>query len=636
MQKIPSSGTDMSTLCFRIPGGTTRVYGFSPFEIVFGRTVRQPMRILRHLWTHEDDDTDVRTTYQYVLELKERLEHTTQIAREELRKAQQYQKRHYNLRARQRKFETGGMVLVLLPMETNKLLMHCKGPYSVEERIGSNDYRINVKGKVKTYHVNLLKRYHMQSEKLMPKADDNVRGPLLETVCSAIVEDANGTQEAAGNDGLLKLGSYLSTESFEDVKYGDGLIKEQMVEVVGLFRDFAGVFTDLPGTTTLVSHHIRLMTVVPVSSKPYVVPFSVRKSLQTDIHKMIKMKVIRPSESPYASPVVVVRKRDGTNRICVDYHRLNRITIPDPDPITPMVELVQNLENGRFFTKLDLSKGYWQIPVAEEDISKTASFTPDGCCEVLKMPFAMINSSATLFRAMRKLFQGMEKVESYVDDTIVHTLTWQDHVIVIREVLERILRAGLTVRPSKCLIGAEALDFIGHHIGKDMIEPNEENISKVRSAPRTTTKKELRAFIGLTGFYRDFIPNLSAVAVPLTDLTKKGQPNKIEWEKPQERAYTSLKHAVTSRPVLHLTDHDKPYTLFVDASEVGVGAVLLQVHDGKLLPVGYGSKKLTGAERKYSAIERECLAVVWAVKNIYVTCMVASSLSRPTINLYSI
>ncbi len=165
--------------------------------------MRRPMRILRHLWTQEDDNTDVRTTYQYVLELRERLEHITQIAREELRKAQRYQKRHHDLRERLRQFEKGDMVLVLLPTETNKLLMQWKGPYSVEERIESNDYRINVKGKVKTYQFNLLKRCHVRSEELMPKADDNVRGPLLEAVCSAIVEDGDCAYKAASDDGLF-------------------------------------------------------------------------------------------------------------------------------------------------------------------------------------------------------------------------------------------------------------------------------------------------------------------------------------------------------------------------------------------------------------------------------------------------
>ena len=182
----------------------------------------------------------------------------------------------------------------------------------------------------------------------MAKEDDNVRGPLLETVCSAIVEATDGPQEAVRDDGLLELGNCLSTESYEDMKYGDGLVKEQMVEVVGLVREFARVFMDVPGTTTLVSHYIRLMTDVPVSSKPYVVSYRLCKSLQTDINKMREMKVIRRLESPYASPVVVVRKRDGTSRICVDYRRLNRIPIPDPEPITPMVEIVQKFGKCRF------------------------------------------------------------------------------------------------------------------------------------------------------------------------------------------------------------------------------------------------------------------------------------------------
>ena len=190
-------------------------------------------------------------------------------------------------------------------------------------------------------------------------------------------------------------------------------------------------------------------------------------------------------------------------------------------------------------------------------------------------------------------------------------------MVALRETLDRIAKAGLTIRPSKCLIGAESLDFIGHHIGKGIIEPDEENIPKVRDAPRPTTKKELQSFIGLAGFYRDFVPNFSAIAVPLTDLTKKDQPNQIAWKEAQEAAYRTLKNAVISKPVLHLPDHDKSYTLRVDASEVGIGAVLLQEHDDSLFQVGYRSKKLTSAERRYSTIERECLAVIWAIRKFH-------------------
>ena len=142
---------------------------------------------------------------------------------------------------------------------------------------------------------------------------------------------------------------------------------------------------------------------------------------------------------------------------------------------------------------------------------------------------------------MRKLFQGLTAVDSYVDDTIVHAPTWREHMVALRETLDRIAKAGLTVRPSKCLIGAESLDFIGYDIGKGIIEPDEENIRKVRNAPRPTTKKELRSFIGLAGFYRDFVPNFSAIAVPLTDLAKKDQPNRIQWKEAQEAAYRALK-----------------------------------------------------------------------------------------------
>ena len=233
------------------------------------------------------------------------------------------------------------------------------------------------------------------------------------------------------------------------------------------------------------------------------------------------------------------------------------------------------------------------------------------------MPFGMINSGATLVRAMRKIIQGLAAVDLYVDNTIVHAPTGQEHMVALRETLDRIAKAGLTVRPSKCLIGADSLDFIGHHIGKGIIEPDEENVRKVRDAPRPTTKIELRSFIVLVFFYRDFVPNFGAIAVPLTDLTKKGQPNRIEWKEAQKAAYRTLKNAVTSKSVLNLPDHDKSYALRDDASEVGIGAVLLHEHDNSLLTVGCRNKKLTSAERRYSTIERECLAVMWAIRKFH-------------------
>ena len=204
----------------------------------------------------------------------------------------------------------------------------------------------------------------------------------------------------------------MPKESVEDVIYGDHLTESQRVEINSLIYDFGDIFTDKPGTTNLVEHHIELTSNDPIRSKPYPIPYSVRKSLKQDISDMLKMGVIRESNSPYAAPVVIVRKKDGINQICVDYRKVNKITVFDPEPMTRVTDLFSSLIEDKYFTKIDLSKGYWQVPVAKQDISKTAFITPDGTFEFLRMPFG-INSGATLVRGIRK----MDNVDSYIDMT---------------------------------------------------------------------------------------------------------------------------------------------------------------------------------------------------------------------------
>jgi hypothetical protein len=221
-------------------------------------------------------------------------------------------------------------------------------------------------------------------------------------------------------------------------------------------------------------------------------------------------------------------------------------------------------------------------------------------------------------QVMRKLLEGMSDLDNYIDDCLVHTATWERHLAVVRELFERIRKAGMTIRPTKCEIGFQNLDFVGHEIGRGEIGLQEGNVRKIQEAPRPETKKQVRSFLGLTGYYREYIPNYSAIAVPLTDLTKKGNPNKVEWGVAHEKAYNTLKQLLTSKPVLKLADLDKPFVLRTDASDVGIGAVLLQEHDGDVFPVAYASKKLLPRERAYSTMEKECLALVWAVKKFEV------------------
>nr|KAG5686665.1 hypothetical protein BaRGS_031375 [Batillaria attramentaria] len=178
----------------------------------------------------------------------------------------------------------------------------------------------------------------------------------------------------------------------------------------------------------------------------------------------------------------------------------------------------------------------------------------------------------------------------------------------------RLTDANFSIRPSKCILGTDNIDFIGHRLSEGLKGLHDDNVKKIRDAPRPTTKKQVRSFMGLANYYREYIPNFAAVTAPLTDLLKKGQPNAVEWGEAQERAFQTVRSTLTEKPVLRLPDPKKTFVLRTDASNDGVGAILMQEHEGKLHLVSYGSKKLSSAERKYSTIEKECLAIVWEVK----------------------
>ena len=584
--------------------------GFSPFELLYGRTVRGPIQILKELWTKEVQEEEVKTSYQYVVELRERLDQTLKIAKETLENSQARYKKYFDKKAKDRSFQPGDHVLVLLPTNNNKLLMQWKGPYNVEKIVNRNDYLINMGTKSKVYHANLLRKYLKNEERDFVK--DVKINELLKAAAGDVGEESE--EELLYEEGLLEICSVSSKENYKDVKVSPKLTSTQKDELESLIHEFRPLFTDKPGSTRLIEHSINLTNDVPVKSKPYSVPYGVRESLRSDIQEMQDLAITRVSNSPYASPVVIVKKKDGSNRICVDYRKLNKLTVFDPEPMVAPEDLFRKLNEDKYFSKIDLSKGYWQVPVAENDIHKTAFVTPDGSYEFLKMPFGMVNSAATLLRAMRKLLAGLDNVDSYIDDILIHTRTWEEHILTLRDLFSRMLKWGMTARPSKCTFGGEIVEFIGHQVGRGELSLHDENVKKVRDAQRPRTKKEVKSFLGLTGYYRNFIPNYAAIASPLSDLTKKGLPNEVDWQDIHEKAYRTLKKMTVTKPVLRLPDITKPFTLRTDASNTGIGAVLLQEHDGQLFPVSYASKKLLMREQAYSTIEKECFAIVWAIK----------------------
>ena len=285
---------------------------------------------------------------------------------------------------------------------------------------------------------------------------------------------------------------------------------------------------------------------------------------------MEDLGIIRKSDSPYASPVVVVKKKDGSNRICINFRRLNKITATDPQPVASTAESFLGISEDKYFSKLGLTKDYHQIRVRPSDVHKTAFVTMGQHYEFLRMPFGMVNSGMTVTRAVRRLLEGMENVADYIDDLLVHTKTCEELLQVLEELFKRLKAANLFARPTKCELEATQVDFLGHCLGWGTVGLQDYNVDKVKDAPRPTTKKEIRSFLGLVSYYQPFIPNFAAIAAPLSDLTCKGQPNKVVWGEPQKRAYAALKKAVVSKPIQMLPDVNKEFVLRTAASDIGL------------------------------------------------------------------
>lgn len=257
--------------------------------------------------------------------------------------------------------------------------------------------------------------------------------------------------------------------------------------------------------------------------------------------------------------------------------------------------------------------------MAAESREKTAFSSMSGLYHFKYMPFGIKTAPAVFARLMRTVLGDLPNVYHYFDDVVIATTTWQEHVDALRRVFQRIRNANLTIKPSKCEIGQNNITFLGHRIGDAKVEPMLKTLDKILASKRPTTKKAVQSFLGLTGYYRKFIPNYAEIAKPLTDLTKKGQSHIVSWGPTQENAFAVLKDKLAASPILQAPDLTKPFVLRTDASNTSLGAVLLQTSEDSVLhPVAYASRNLLPRETRYSTIERECLALVWAVQKFHI------------------
>jgi len=319
---------------------------------------------------------------------------------------------------------------------------------------------------------------------------------------------------------------------------------------------------------------------------------------------------LRPSHSPYGSMLVIVKKKDGTPRVCVDYRALNDITIKNKYPLPLMDELFDRVQGSMFFSTLDLMDGFYQIRLAAVDCEKTAFRTAFGSYEYTVLPMGLCNAPSTFMELMNNTFFDMlnKSVLCFLDDILIFSKTREEHLAHIREVLERLRKHKLYAKLRKCEFVRKEVSFLGHRLGENGLRVSQDKIDAVRDWPTPRNPGDIRSFLGLAGFYRKFVKHFSRIALPLTELTHDKAP--WAWGAPQKESFEKLKTALCTAPVLLLPDPKLPYTLNTDACKFAMGATLQQDQGKGLQPVAFRSKKFSPAERNYDVREREFFGLV--------------------------
>ncbi|MCP4459317.1 MAG: RNA-directed DNA polymerase, partial [Cytophagales bacterium] len=281
------------------------------------------------------------------------------------------------------------------------------------------------------------------------------------------------------------------------------------------------------------------------------------------IKDMTEAGIIRPSGSPFSSPIILIKKSDGTYRFVVDYRRLNNVTVVDNFPIPRSDETLNELVNVKYLSTLDLSSGFWQIPVAEDSIEKTAFVVHGGLFEFLRLPFGLCNSPSTFQRHMAEVIRGLIGVLCYIDDIIVFSKSWEEHLQNLRALFDRLRQYDLKLKPKKCTFAASEVLYLGHVVSQEGIRPESKKLHAIQNFPVPKDVKAIRSFCGLAGYYRKFIANFGSIAAPLYALTKKN--TKFVWSTEQQQAFDTLKKKLCESPLLILPDYSKKFTLFCDA-----------------------------------------------------------------------
>ena len=578
-----------------------------------------PLLLLKEKWL--DEDPEKISVLKYVATFKDRLFRAGQIAKRNLQESQSKMKVWYDRKAKSRCFEPGDRVLVLFPVVGNPLQAKYSGPYKVVKKISDTNYLVKTPDRRKetqVCHINMLKAYHEKPKPELVTLNNRLglESPTHSKDCVGQVaekEEDTESEVRLGNDQQpIKLqNSQILNDLGTKLSHLPLVQRKELAEVITQYRE---VFPDVPSKTNLIEHDVDVGDSAPIKQHPYRVSPMKKELLDKEVQYMLENDIIEESQSNWSSPCILVPKHDGGFRFCTDFRKVNDKTKSDSFPIPRIADCIDQIGNAKFVSTFDMLKGYWQVPLTQRAREISAFVTPSGLYQYKVMPFGMKNAPATFQRMVNKLVRDIDGCEGYIDDVVIFSDNWSDHIRQIERFFQIMLEAKLTINLMKSEFGKATVKYLGHIVGQGQVRPLDAKIQTIVKYPIPTSRKELARFLGMAGYYRNFCLNFSDIAAPLTNLLSKKV--KFVWTDDCQLAFDKVKLLLQKSPVLKSPDYEKPFKLIIDSSDVGTGSVLVQeASDGLDHPVSYFSKKFLKYQKNYSVVEKETLGLVLALEH---------------------
>lgn len=598
LENASSWDEDLPYVLFCMRDTPSSSTGFSPFELVFGHTVRGPLCLLRERLL-EEGQADL-PVLDLVGDMRERLMKGWRLAAENISSSQDKSKLRHDLKARSREFTPGQEVLILIPVQGNPLSAKFSGPYRVVKRVSDTTYVVATPDRRRAQrlcHVNTMKPYVAAGS-----------APYVPVCAITNDDDENGVIDHINMSsvGVWSLNPQVKHKLGEKL---DHLPMERREDICLLLNKYPLVIRDRPGRTTKVVHDIDVGDTRPIKQPQYRVNPERRALLRREIESMLEMGLIREGVSDWSSPCILVPKPDGSSRFCIDYRKVNKVVKKDSYPLPRIDDCIEAVGQAKFITKIDLLKGFWQIGLTPR-AQQIGAFVCLGRTYLpLVLPFGLSTAPTAFQSLMNLVVKDVPNTIVYIDDILVYSDDWQEHLTQLERLFQALTEANLVINLGKCDFGHAQVTYLGHVVGCGVMAPVEAKINSILSLPPPSNKKALRRFLGMIGFYRRFIENFAQLALPLTNLLKGKF--KFKWGEECQEAFLSLRAVLCELPVLRVPDFSRNFKLACDASNGAVGAVLLQEDDkGVDMPVAYFSKKLTPAQSRYSCIEKELLSLI--------------------------